>query len=104
MGPGVAAGLQSTHNYCRLVYPWSHAFVHVHGAWPCSDDVDDQYTEKGRQLIRKEGEALAAGMRMGEILAAGDLELPGVVPRKKQGALTGSGPADEMNLPSPTYI
>lgn len=53
---------------------------------PCSDDVDDQYTEKGRQLIRKEGEALAAGMRIGEVLAAGDLELPGVVPRKKQGA------------------
>lgn len=53
----------------------------------CSDDVDDQYTEKGRQLIRKEGEALAAGMRIGEVLAAGDLELPGVPPRKKPGGL-----------------
>ncbi len=52
---------------------------------PCSDDVDDQYTEKGRQLIRKEGEALAAGMRIGEVLAAGDLELPGVPPRRKPG-------------------
>jgi hypothetical protein len=50
-----------------------------------SDDVDDQYTEKGRQLIRKEGEALAAGIRIGEILTAGDLELPGIAPRKKLG-------------------
>lgn len=55
----------------------------------CSDDVDDQFTEKGRQLIRKEGEALAAGLRIGEILTAGDLELPGIVSRKKQGVCVG---------------
>ena len=52
----------------------------------CSDDVDDQYTEKGRLLIRKEGEALANGMRIGEILAADDLEmqLPGMKGRKRE--------------------
>eukprot|EP00878_Enallax_costatus_P015761 GHUV01016516.1.p1 GENE.GHUV01016516.1~~GHUV01016516.1.p1 ORF type:complete len:615 (+),score=178.39 GHUV01016516.1:1103-2947(+) len=50
-----------------------------------NDDVDDQYTEKGRILIRKEGEALANGMRIGEILAADDLELqlPGIKPKKR---------------------
>jgi hypothetical protein len=47
--------------------------------------VDDQYTEKGRQLIRREGEALAAGLRIGEILTSGDFELPGLIQRKKQG-------------------
>lgn len=62
----------------------------------CSDDVDDQFTEKGRQLIRKEGEALAAGMRIGEILTAGDLELPGIVSRKKQGVCVGDYNAHEM--------
>jgi hypothetical protein len=52
----------------------------------CSDDVDDQYTEKGRLLIRKEGEALANGLRIGEILAADDLELqlPGLTGRKRE--------------------
>jgi len=52
----------------------------------CSDDVDDQYTEKGRLLIRKEGEALAHGMMIGEILAADDLELqvPGLKGRKSE--------------------
>jgi hypothetical protein len=52
----------------------------------CSDDVDDQYTEKGRLLIRKEGEALANGLRIGEVLAADDLELqlPGLTGRKRK--------------------
>jgi hypothetical protein len=70
---GANQGWQLT-NLC-----WTHLLLF------CSDDVDDQYTEKGRQLLRKEGEALAAGMRIGEILAAGDLDLPGVMPRKRQG-------------------
>jgi hypothetical protein len=54
----------------------------------CSDDVDDQYTEKGRLLIRKEGEALANGLRIGEILAADDMELqlPGLTGRKRERA------------------
>lgn len=52
----------------------------------CSDDVDDQYTEKGRILIRKEGDAMANGMRIGEILAADDLELqlPGMQQKKRE--------------------
>ncbi|KAF8067159.1 lmbrd2 [Scenedesmus sp. PABB004] len=50
-----------------------------------NDDVDDQYTEKGRLLLRKEGEALANGLRIGEVLAADDLELqlPGFKQRKR---------------------
>lgn len=63
--------------HCPTVVP--------HVVW-CSDDVDDQYTEKGRILIRKEGEALANGMKIGEILAADDLELqlPGIKPKKRK--------------------
>jgi hypothetical protein len=76
-------GVLSWQSWCCLTVQVTGFFVL---SCPCSDDVDDQYTEKGRQLIRKEGEALAAGMRIGEVLAAGELELPGVVPRKKPGA------------------
>jgi hypothetical protein len=51
--------------------------------WTRSDDVDDQFTEQGRVLIRREGEALAAGLAIGAILTAGDVELPGGVRRRK---------------------
>lgn len=56
--------------------------------------MDDQYTEKGRLLIRKEGEALANGMRVGEILAADDLELqlPGLQGRKRECTADLAGP------------
>lgn len=52
-----------------------HAQTTPHNKLRRSDDADDSYTEQGRQLIRREGEALASGLRVGEVLAAGDLEL-----------------------------
>lgn len=61
----------------------------------CSDDVDDQYTEKGRLLVRREGEGLANGLRLGEVLAAEDLELqiPGFKGRTRAwGRLRGDAP------------
>eukprot|EP00879_Flechtneria_rotunda_P003202 GHRR01003425.1.p1 GENE.GHRR01003425.1~~GHRR01003425.1.p1 ORF type:complete len:656 (+),score=226.79 GHRR01003425.1:287-2254(+) len=75
--------------HCLLI--WLNLWDRLAGACVSSkykfnnDDVDDQYTEKGRLLIRKEGEALANGMRIGEILAADDLELqlPGLKGRKR---------------------
>eukprot|EP00775_Hariotina_reticulata_P003223 gene3223-3500_t len=78
--------------HCLLI--WLNLWDKLAGACVSSkykfnnDDVDDQYTEKGRVLIRKEGEALAHGMRIGEILAADDLELqvPGLKGRKSEQA------------------
>lgn len=75
--------------HCLLI--WLRLWDRLAGACVSSkykfdnDDVDDQYTEKGRLLIRKEGEALANGLRIGEILAADDLELqlPGLTGRKR---------------------
>lgn len=59
-------------------------------ACTCSDDVDDEYTEKGRMLIRKEQEARANGIRVGDILHSEflDLELPGL--KGKKGKITDS--------------
>eukprot|EP00882_Tetradesmus_deserticola_P011812 GHRQ01012503.1.p1 GENE.GHRQ01012503.1~~GHRQ01012503.1.p1 ORF type:complete len:656 (+),score=303.76 GHRQ01012503.1:330-2297(+) len=76
--------------HCLLI--WLRLWDRLAGACVSSkykfdnDDVDDQYTEKGRLLIRKEGEALANGLRIGEILAADDLELqlPGLAGRKRE--------------------
>jgi hypothetical protein len=53
----------------------------------CSDDVDDQYTERGRVLIRREAEARANGVRIGDILHSDllDVELPGLAKRRGEG-------------------
>ena len=50
----------------------------------CSDDVDDQYTERGRVLIKREAEARANGVRIGDILHSDilDVELPGLAKRR----------------------
>ena len=50
-----------------------------------TDDVDDEYTEKGRLLIRKELESTARGLQVGEVLHSAyfDLEFP---------TIAGSGP------------
>jgi len=47
--------------------------------------VDDQHTENGRKLIRREAEAVAAGLRVGEVLHSPDIEasMPGLGPVKK---------------------
>lgn len=44
------------------------------------DDVEDEYTEKGRALVRKEQEATARGFAIGEVFhtAYVDLEFPGL--------------------------
>lgn len=51
-----------------------------------TDDVDDEYTEKGRLLIRKELESTARGLQVGEVLHSAyfDLEFPNIA---------GTGPA-----------
>lgn len=50
--------------------------------------MDDQYTERGRQLLRREAEAAANGLRIGDILHSDalDIELPGLAKRKGEGA------------------
>lgn len=63
-------------------------------ARPCaSDDVDDQYTERGRGLLRKEAEAAASGMRIGDILHSNviDLEFPGLGPKRERVGREGWG-------------
>jgi hypothetical protein len=53
--------------------------------------VDDQYTERGRALIRKEAEAAANGLRVGDILHSSviDLEFPGLGPKSERGGGAG---------------
>jgi hypothetical protein len=53
---------------------------------PSSDDVDDQHTERGRALLRKEMEAAANGLRIGDVLHSDviDLEFPGLGPKKSE--------------------
>ncbi|GBF88476.1 hypothetical protein Rsub_01189 [Raphidocelis subcapitata] len=50
-----------------------------------SDDLDDQHTERGRALIRKEMEAAANGVGVGEVLHSDviDLEFPGLGPKRR---------------------
>lgn len=45
------------------------------------DDVDDEYTEKGRQLVAREREAVAKGFALGQVLTAAffDLDFPDIV-------------------------
>jgi hypothetical protein len=54
-----------------------------------SDDAEDETTERGRALLRREAQAAASGMRIGEVLhsdSVGD-EFPGLGPKKSaQGA------------------
>jgi hypothetical protein len=52
---------------------------------PTSDDVDDQYTERGRGLLKKEMEAAANGLRIGDILHSSviDLEFPGLAKKSE---------------------
>lgn len=61
-----------------------------------TDDVDDEYTEKGRLLIRKELESTARGLQVGEVLHSAyfDLEFPTIAGgpvrgRKAKGILGG---------------
>lgn len=51
-----------------------------------SDDVDDQHTERGRGLLRKEAEAAASGAAVGDVLHSGviDLEFPGLGPKRER--------------------
>ncbi|KAI8462677.1 MAG: LMBR1-like membrane protein-domain-containing protein [Monoraphidium minutum] len=51
-----------------------------------SDDADDQYTERGRGLLRKEAEGAANGLAVGDILHSDviDLEFPGLGPKKRE--------------------
>ncbi len=45
------------------------------------EDVDDEYTEKGRQLVAREREAVAKGFALGQVLTAAffDLDFPDIV-------------------------
>lgn len=51
---------------------------------PRSDDAEDQHTERGRALLRKEAEAAAGGLPIGAVLHAPGTqdEFPGLGPKK----------------------
>ncbi|KAG2481922.1 hypothetical protein HYH03_019121 [Edaphochlamys debaryana] len=60
------------------------------------DDVDDEYTEKGRQLVAREREAVAKGFAIGQVLTTAffDLDFPDIV----------GGPRSRLNQPKKGFL
>lgn len=73
---------EPTRDLTPIPKTWSHPrCVSSKYKFSNDDDVDDEYTEKGRQLVAREREAVAKGFALGQVLTAAffDLDFPDIV-------------------------